>query len=243
MSLQAVLFDAGNTLLFLDYPRLAPAVAAATGVPLTARGLEDQARPAALALERSDATDRERASRYLETIFRLAGVPEARMGVVRDTLLALHRERHLWSGVMPGTAEALRRLREAGFRLAVVSNSDGRAEEGLEAAGLLEFFEFVVDSQLVGFEKPDPRIFRAALDRLALGPAQALYVGDIYEVDVVGARRAGLEVVLVDPSGNHAGRDVRTVASVAEAAEWILRGGDRGSGDRPVTPSPLTPGA
>lgn len=231
MSLQAVLFDAGNTLLFLDYPRLAPAVAAATGVPLTAGQLEAQARPAALALERSDTTDRERASRYLETIFRLAGVPDAKMEVVRDTLFALHRERHLWSGVVPGTTEALQRLRQGGYRLAVVSNSDGRAEEGLEAAGLLEFFEFVVDSQLVGFEKPDPRIFAAALDRLALVPAEALYVGDIYEVDVVGARRAGMDVILVDPLGNHAGRDVRTVVSVVEVAELILGGAaDNGRG-------------
>jgi putative hydrolase of the HAD superfamily len=222
--LQAVLFDAGNTLLFLDYPRLAPAVAAATGVPLTAGQLEMQARPAALALERSDTSDRERASRYLETLFRLAGVPDVKMGIVRDTLFALHRERHLWSGVMPGTTVALERLRGAGYRLAVVSNSDGRAAEGLEAAGLLGYFEFVIDSQLVGFEKPDPRIFAAALDRFGVVPAQALYVGDIYEVDVVGARRAGMEVVLLDPLGNHTGRDVRTAASIAEVADFILKG-------------------
>lgn len=222
MSLQAILFDAGNTLLFLDYPRLAPAIARATGVPLTARDLELQAKPAALALERSDTSDRERASRYLETLFRLAGVPEVKLGAVRDTLFALHRERHLWGGVHPGTIGALERLRRGGYRLAVVSNSDGRAEEGLEAAGLRGFFECVIDSQLVGFEKPDPRIFRAALDRLGLVPAEALYVGDIYEVDVVGARRAGMEVVLLDPLGNHAGRDVRTAASIAEVAEYVL---------------------
>lgn len=222
MSRKAVLFDAGNTLLFLDYPRLAPAVARATAVPLTAESLARQARPAARALERADGTDRERASRYLETLFRLAGVPESRMPVLRDTLLALHLEKHLWGGVLPGTAEALERLRAAGVRLGVVSNSDGRAEEGLEAAGLRGYFEVVIDSQLVGFEKPDPRIFEAALRRMALSPEEVLYVGDLYEVDVVGARRARMDVVLLDPLGNHAGRDVPIAASLAEVVEMVL---------------------
>lgn len=222
MSLKAVLFDAGNTLIFLDYRRLAPVVGEATGVALTAAGLQAQARPAALALERGDGTDRERATRYLETIFRLAGVPEAKMNVVRDTLLLLHREKHLWSAVQPGTIDALERLRKSGLRLAVVSNSDGRAEEGLIAAGLRGQFEFVIDSQIVGFEKPDPRIFKVALEQLGVAPAAALYVGDIYEVDVVGARRAGMDVILLDPLGNHAGRDVRIAGSMGEVAELII---------------------
>lgn len=222
MSRKAVLFDAGNTLLFLDYPRLAPAVARATGVPLTAESLALQARPAALSLERGDTTDRERASRYLETLFRLAGVPESQMSVVRETLLALHLEKHLWGGVLEGTIEALDRLRSAGYRLGVVSNSDGRAEEGLEAAGLRGYFEVVIDSQLVGFEKPDPRIFEAALRRMALTPDEAIYVGDIYEVDVVGARRARMEVVLLDPLGNHTGRDVPVATSLAEFVDLVL---------------------
>jgi putative hydrolase of the HAD superfamily len=223
VSLKAVLFDAGNTLLFLDYPRLAPAVSAATGVALTAAGLEAQARAAALALERGDTTDRERASRYLETLFQLAGVPEAALGTVRDTLLHLHRERHLFGALKPGTSEALAELRQAGLRLAVISNSDGRAEEGLKAAGLLDWFELVIDSKLVGFEKPDPRIFLAALDQMGLTPAEALYVGDIYEVDVIGARRAGLEVILLDPLENHSGRDVRTARNLAEVSQMVLK--------------------
>ena len=224
MSLRAVISDAGNTLLFLDYARLAPALARATGVSLTAAALEAQAQPAALALERSDGTDQERASRYLETLFRLAGVPEGRNDVVREALLALHLEKHLWGGLKPGTGEALDRLREAGYRLGVISNSDGRAEEALLAAGLRDYFELVIDSQLVGFEKPDPRIFHVALRRMGLGPAEALYVGDIYEVDVVGARRAGMEVVLLDPLGNHAGRDVPTARTLAEVVEMVLKG-------------------
>ena len=151
-----------------------------------------------------------------------AGVPPEQNEVVRDTLLALHRERHLWGAIDPATAPALGRLRHAGLRLAVVSNSDGRAEEALAVAGIRDAFELVIDSQLVGVEKPDPRIFAIALERLGLPPAAALYVGDIYEVDVVGARRAGLDVILLDPLGLHAGRDVRTAPSVAAVADLLL---------------------
>jgi putative hydrolase of the HAD superfamily len=222
VKLAAVLFDAGNTLLFLDYERLAREVGAAVEVPLTARDLEAQAGEAALALERSDTSDHDRASRYLESLFLLAGVPRERLGVVRDTLLRLHRERHLWSGMHPETPAALARMRQAGLRLGVVSNSDGRVEEALAAAGIRAEFEVIVDSRLVGFEKPDPRIFQAALEPLGIEPEGALYVGDIYEVDVIGARRAGLDVVLLDPAGNHAGRDVQTAASIAAVADLIL---------------------
>lgn len=222
MSLRAVLFDLGNTLLFLDYDRMAPAVSQAIGVPLTSKTLAAQAKPAALALERADTTDRERATVYLEQLFLLAGVPDAKLPEVRDALLRLHQERHLWSGHDSRTPEALDRLRAAGFRLGVVSNSDGRAEEALVAAGLRTCFEVVVDSQLVGFEKPDPRIFHLALKQMGVRPDEAMYVGDIYEVDVVGARRAGMSVVLVDPLSNHTGRDVTSVRSIAELADHLL---------------------
>jgi HAD superfamily hydrolase (TIGR01509 family) len=223
VSLRAVLFDAGNTLVHLDYPRLARRVGRATGVPLTAERLLASSGEAAMLMERGDGTDRERASRYLEELFLLAGVPAAQTPLVRDTLLGLHRERHLWSGVDPGTAPALDRLRHAGLRLGVVSNSDGRADEALIAADLRGRFEFVIDSQLVGFEKPDPRIFEVACERLGLDRQEVLYVGDLYEVDVVGARRAGMDVILLDPLGKHRDRDVRTATSIADLAEMLLQ--------------------
>ncbi len=226
MSLRAILFDAGNTLLFLDFSRLAREVGLAIGVPLAAEALAAQAGPAARALENGATTDRERASRYLESLFLLAGVAPEKLELVRDTLLLMHREQHLWAGMQEGTPEALEALAAAGYRLAVVSNSDGRVDEALTAAGIRQHFELVIDSQLVGVEKPDPRIFELTLDQLGLGPAQALYVGDIYEVDVVGARRASMDVILLDPLRLHTGRDVRTARSVAEVAGMILGVGD-----------------
>jgi putative hydrolase of the HAD superfamily len=219
---RAVLFDAGNTLLFLDYPRMAAAVSKATGVPLTGELLASHAMAAARVMEEGKSSDRERAGRYLKALFELSGVPVSQGDTVRDTLVALHTEKHLWAGAQPGTFEALDRLAAAGIRMAVISNSDGRADEGLRAAGLLERFEFVIDSQLVGFEKPDPRIFQAALSRMGLTAAESVYVGDLYEVDVVGARAAGMDVILLDPASEFSDRGVRTAPDVAGAVDLIL---------------------
>ena len=226
MSVRAVLFDAGNTLLFLDYERLAAGITPVAGVPLTAELLASRADEAALAMERAAATDRERAALYLETLFRLAGVPEERLDDVRAALWRLHGERHLWTGVDRRTVATLRRLRAAGLRLGVVSNSDGRVDQALAAAGLREYFDVVVDSDLAGVEKPDPRIFSFAIEALGLRPDEVLYIGDIYEVDVVGAEAAGLHAALVDPERRHAGHDVLSAPSVAELIDLLARRGE-----------------
>jgi putative hydrolase of the HAD superfamily len=224
-SLKAVLFDAGNTLLFLDHDRMAAAVGAAIGVPLDPTRLAGAAGDAARAAERARGVDHDRARVYLEHLFTGAGVPAARMEEVRGCLQRLHRENHLWCRLAPGTREALDRLRAAGLRLGVVSNSDGRVEEALVAAGLRDCFDVVLDSALVGVEKPDPAIFRAALAALGVAPAEALYVGDLYDVDVAGARAAGMEAVLLLPDAAGPGPDCRRFSSLAALADDLLNGG------------------
>lgn len=223
-SVRAVLFDAGNTLISLDYERLAAGVSAAVGRGVSAGTLRSRAAEAAAALERGTGTDRERASAYLEALFLLAGVRHEELEMVRAEVLRLHQERHLWIGVEPGTPGALERLRAGGLRLGVVSNSDGNVDAALAAAGLRPYFEVVVDSTIAGVEKPDPRIFAVALQAMGIAAEDAVYVGDVYEVDVVGARRAGLHPVLLDPHDFHAGRDVPTVRSLAELPDLLAAG-------------------
>jgi len=224
LTLKAVLFDAGNTLLFLDYPRMAQSVGAALGLPLTGEGLAAGAGEATRSMERFRGADRDRAAVFLETLFGLAGVPAARLGEVRECLSRMHREGHLWSGVAPDTVAALDRLRAARLKLGVVSNSDGRVLGALQAAGLTDYFDVVVDSALVGVEKPNPAIFRPALEALGVSPAEAVYVGDLYEVDVVGARAAGLEAVLLVSDGDRESAPCRAVASLSALADLLLQG-------------------
>jgi HAD superfamily hydrolase (TIGR01509 family) len=216
--LRAILFDAGNTLLFLDYARMAAGVSTALGVSLSGAELASHASKAAQAMERAE-TDQERATAYLEALFLLGGIPAKRLGEVRACLARMHEQRHLWCSVPESTRTALARLKAAGLLLGVVSNSEGRVEEALEAAGLRDYFDVVVDSGVLGIEKPDPRIFQAALQQLRVAPEEALYVGDLYEVDVLGAQSAGMEAVLI------------STCSIEDLVNGLL------SGDRPMTTS------
>ena len=221
--LRAILFDAGNTLVFLDYARLAEEVGASLGLSLTEEGLSRNVSAATRAMEQSAGNDQHRAAAYLEALFLLGGVPRERLSEVRDCLSRMHRERHLWSSVAERSAESLQRLRDAGLRLGVVSNSDGRVEQALQAAGLRGYFDVVVDSALVGVEKPDPRIFYAALDALGVSPGEALYVGDLYEVDVVGARAAGMEAVLLGTPESASEQPCRSATSIENLVNELLR--------------------
>ncbi|HEX2250795.1 MAG TPA: HAD-IA family hydrolase [Gemmatimonadales bacterium] len=220
--MRAVLFDAGNTLVFLDYDRLAQEVGAALQLPLNGEGLRQHEDAAARAMEQAAATDQARAAAYLEALFLHGGVPPDRMGEVRECLIRMHRQLHLWCSVAKGAADSLKRLRDAGLRLGVVSNSDGRVEEALEAAGLRRYFDVVIDSARVGVEKPDPRIFHAALEALGVAPSEALYVGDLYEVDIAGANAAGIEAVLMTTSAHGSPPDCRTTPSIEALVTELL---------------------
>jgi HAD superfamily hydrolase (TIGR01509 family) len=220
-----VLFDAGNTLVFLDYARLAEGVGAALNLPLTGEGLSQHVSAATRAMELAAGADQARAAAYLEALFLLGGVPRDRLEEVRNCLAQMHRERHLWSSVAGRSAESLSKLRSTGLLLGVVSNSDGRVEEALQAAGLRGYFDCVIDSAVIGVEKPDPRIFQAALTALGVRPHEALYVGDLYEVDIVGARAAGMHAVLLGAREKGAGVPCPTTGSIEELVTQLLSEG------------------
>jgi putative hydrolase of the HAD superfamily len=129
-----------------------------------------------------------------------------------------------------GAAEALIALQEAGVPLAVVSNAGGTMEEQLLAHEVCSVdgtthaqVSIVVDSDVVGVEKPDPKIFSFALDVLGIAADRCIYVGDTVVFDVVGARAAGLWPIHVDPYDLCPDRDDHAhAASLAEVAQAVL---------------------
>jgi putative hydrolase of the HAD superfamily len=157
-------------------------------------------------VERPETRDAERLPFYLESLLIGLGLADAaeRARAARSVATE-HARANLWSKRAEGSLEALRTLIGRGYRVAVISNADGRVRGLLETAGLASLLEFVVDSAEVGVEKPDPRIFHAATDRLGLSPGACAYVGDIYEIDVLGAQAAGLTGILVGdaPAPDH----------------------------------------
>jgi len=105
-----------------------------------------------------------------------------------------------WS-LYPEIKETLAALREHGLILEVVSNFDSRLYGILDGLGLAGWFDSVVISSRVGYAKPAPEIFHAALRLHRLKPGEALHVGDSLDKDAAGASNAGLMGVLVDRDG------------------------------------------
>jgi HAD superfamily hydrolase (TIGR01549 family) len=101
--------------------------------------------------------------------------------------------------VIPGVLETLQRLKMAGFGLALISNRTKPYLEQLKALDLEGYFELIVAAGEIEAWKPEPEIFLHALREMDLKAEETIYVGDNYFADVVGARRAGLQPVLLDP--------------------------------------------
>ena len=224
-----VLLDAGNTLAGMDMALLAD-VATAEGVAVTPDALaraEAAARPAVSRAVAAGASGEARTTFvvYVEAMLAALGRPPADCRAVAPRLAAAVKRvptTRLWARVLPGVPAALGRLRAAGLGLVVVSNSDGTCEETLVRLGLRDAVDAVVDSMRVGFEKPDPRIFAAALATCGATPARGVHVGDLYDVDVIGARRAGLRAVLLDPHDDWAGVDCPRAADLAAFVDGLV---------------------
>lgn len=232
MPLQAIFFDAGNTLIFPDRSR--------TLAPLQALGIEP---PQELlwAAERAARTRRDKAAAdgharlgdqqywdiyYNHLLEDLAAAGNRQAGgqaaQLKTDLIAASRKSANWEVVLPGTREVLLALKQR-YRLAVISNSDGHMEDLIAHVGLRDCFETVVDSGSVGVEKPDPRIFQEAATVLAVNPAESLYVGDVYSIDYVGAKGAGFDAVLFDVCGAYRERGLPRVESMQELRERLIK--------------------
>jgi putative hydrolase of the HAD superfamily len=142
---------------------------------------------------------------------------------VRDILVENTQKSSNWDQILPGTREALERIRQR-YAIAVISNADGRIDAVLGRCGICDCFASITDSGNVGHEKPHPEIFAAALREMKADPAQSLYVGDVYSVDYIGARNAGMDAVLFDVSGAYRGLELPRVESLAELESWLVAG-------------------
>ncbi len=108
--------------------------------------------------------------------------------------------------VFEDVVPALKAMQAAGLRLGVVSNWGWSAPELLQTLELASHFEVLSISARVGYQKPHPAIFEHALDLLEVAADRAVHIGDSVEADVVGARRAGIEPILIDRRGDHRDR-------------------------------------
>jgi FMN phosphatase YigB (HAD superfamily) len=193
---ELVIFDAGGTLVLINPDRFnrflsdwdRPPVAEDSLFAAHFRAMADYA-------DRLAAGDRLEFRWWIGRFFELAGVH-----LTEDMAKSFGGGLNMWNHPIPGARDTVEELRRRGYRVAVVSNSDGTVAEALHIAGFGDLFEVVIDSTDVGISKPDPAIFDIALGRLGVAPHRAWYVGDSHYHDVGGAVAAGLAAaVLIDP--------------------------------------------
>lgn len=226
--------DAGNTVIFLDHDRLAKIIREATGVAVAPRVLVDAEGEAKRRAESGGLHDVEWAFRarpggigwgkMVGTIALASGLAPERLPALLDHAWPLHEKRNLWCKVPDGLGRALDDVRARGVKVAVISNSEGMLDGLFRDLGIRDHFDLIVDSGIVGVEKPDPRIFAFAFDRFGVAASRALHLGDFYATDILGARNAGIRCALVDPFGHYAGLhpDVPRVPGVVEVARALM---------------------
>ncbi len=232
--LTALFLDLGNTLVSIDFAWVRDELDQ-RGVSATESELqraEAAARPSVSRAVRQTGNSEggDAFHRYLTAV--LGGVASAaamsdreRDGLAADLVPVLRvpgQSHRLWSTLLPGVRQTLEAFHRAGLPVVVVSNSDGSAADIVDRQGLRDLVRGVVDSHVIGIEKPDRGIFDHALALVGASPGTVLHVGDIYDVDVVGACGAGLHAMLIDPYGDWPDVDCARIASIAELPGLIL---------------------
>jgi HAD superfamily hydrolase (TIGR01549 family) len=224
--INTVFLDAGGVLCHPSWIRVADALVR-HGASVTAAALAAAEQKATRDIDTASVIgstdDRARGWLYFNLVLEHAGVAQdAGTDAALAELREYHRHDNLWEHVEPDVAPALAALRERGLKLVVVSNANGRLRHLFERVDLAKWFDYLFDSHEWGVEKPDPRLFQLALEQAKANAAKTVHVGDLYHVDVVGARKAGLrEGVLFDMAGLYDGVDCPRVGSLAALVEWI----------------------
>jgi putative hydrolase of the HAD superfamily len=222
---EAVLLDAGGVLLDLDYGYLRRLIEARQHE--TAEGdlarAESHARREINRTVLAGKSIGESWRDYFRILLAHAGVPPGLHEPIIDSLRGAHEKVGLWTAPSRGGPQTVAELKRRGFRLGVVSNAEGQVARDLDSAGYRGMFETVVDSHLVGVEKPDPRIFGIALERMGLRAEATVFLGDMPSVDVAGARAAGVAPILLDRHDVYPDVEAPRLRSIEELPALLYR--------------------
>jgi HAD superfamily hydrolase (TIGR01549 family) len=223
--LETLFLDAGGVLVFPNWQRVSETLAR-HDVTVSTDALIAAEPKAKFTIDESirhgDSTDSARAWMYMELVLENAGVTlDDRTAAALRELRAYHGEHNLWEYVPADVAPALDRLAALDLRLVVVSNANGVLHRMFDRVGLTRYFDCICDSYLEGVEKPDPRFFQIALERSGATPETTMHVGDLYHVDVLGARGSGLREMLIDPHDLYRDYDAERVRSLDQLVERL----------------------
>jgi len=227
-NIQALFFDIGDTLVF-DSPPLPERLASA-------------ARAAGLTLDPARLPEAFRAAEAFAVRRYVDGIVWDAPGALRETmayLLAAMQRPALTDSQWAAFAEAfasapftryahpeaavlLTELTRRGFMLGAISDWEDTLPDVLTELGLLPYFSALSISACVGVTKPNPLLFEGALTQVALPPDACLHVGDWFELDIAGAREAGMNTLLFDWAGRRPDADCPRVTTWPQLANSLL---------------------
>jgi len=155
--------------------------------------------------------------KYQETVLREAGIKYDQKLVLG--LLGKMQQTKMNLALFDDVAPALTDLKSRGIILGIISNMEQDMTETLTRLGLPSWLEIVVTSQDAGFNKPRPEIFQEALRQASVPPLEAIYIGDQYQVDVIGANGAGMKGILIDRNDYY--RDITDCLKISSLGEVV----------------------
>ena len=164
--------------------------------------------------------------RFLWRLLHQAGYPagEEEAQALADAFAGSYRPD---SVLMPGAQEVLEDLASSDVTLGVLSNREQPFDDELEALNIGHHFNFTLAAGEVGIWKPQPEVFYAALERAGhVSPQHAIYIGDNYYADIVGARAAGLDALLVDSRAVFADVDCPVVHHLSDILTYVRNSSD-----------------
>ncbi len=123
----------------------------------------------------------------------------------------------LFDDVLP----TLKTLKEHGIYVACVSNEDGWLSKFFDHFGISEYFQFIITSQEIGFEKPDSRVFHAALIKTEFAQNEVLFVGDSEVSDYQGSLSAGMMPLLIDRDHKNHDDNIVKIDNLERVLEYI----------------------
>ncbi|MGA8620029.1 MAG: HAD family hydrolase [Candidatus Sulfotelmatobacter sp.] len=216
---RVIFFDVGNTLLFPNRPKMLAPIARDRHPTLEQwQALERRTKLEFDQSMQSGSVDHGFWWMFYTHLLEQLGADTA----MREALVANTQNSANWDQILPGTRDALCRVAEK-FRIAVISNADGGIERILSRCGIVDCFESITDSGVVGFEKPRREIFEGALRKMKARADESLYVGDVYSVDYVGASNTGMDAVLLDVAGAYRDCELPRVDSLKQLETWLDR--------------------
>jgi putative hydrolase of the HAD superfamily len=207
---RALFFDVGGTLLqpCPSVGAVYATVAARHGIITSADEMERAFRESWTALKGPELTV-SRKEWWRELVFRTLGQENQ---ACFEELFETFARPNVWH-VFPDVEETLLEVRSRGLHVGIISNWDERLRPLLTDIGLARYFDSMTISCEVGAEKPDGRMFRAALQVAGVAIDDAIHIGDSAAEDVRGAEAAGMRAILLDRGGQgtSALRDLRSV--------------------------------